>query len=78
MFSRKFDFIIFTDTDECVVGSHVCDSVEDCENEEPFYSCFCHVREQFIGQGIQCLGKNKIITSLKSDLSTIAYLYKIE
>ena len=49
--------LLYTDTDECAVGSHVCDSDEDCENEEPFYSCFCHVREQFISQGIQCIGQ---------------------
>ena len=51
---------IFSDIDECAIGTHDCVENSSCENEEGGYSCECHEGFRPIMDGdelVECKGK---------------------
>ena len=49
-------FRIYTDIDECYVGTHDCDVNANCSNIIGSYDCTC--KTSYFGNGRQCEGKH--------------------
>ena len=54
---------LFSDIDECAIGTHECVENSSCENEEGGYRCECHEGFRPIMDGdelVECKGKLNI------------------
>ena len=53
--------IVFTDVDECLLGTHSCSAYAVCSNTKGSYNCRC--KANYTGDGQKCtrLGENRLI-----------------
>ena len=53
--------IVFTDVDECLLGTHSCSAYAVCSNTKGSYNCHCKANYTGDGQNCTRLGENRLI-----------------